>query len=257
MSLISKVKTLTWYLARPKYYSQMPSLFKQALFGSNDEASMKKNLEWCNKYSVPTEKALNMLTGQSEFSTIESRYPAEYKEAQKRQDECPLPMGGAGNIDLIYNLCEFLKANTVIETGVSFGWSSLAILLSIDKRQGRLFSIDMPYAKMNNEDYVGVVVPQQLRSNWELIRLPDRKGIKIALDKTKSIDLCHYDSDKSYEGRMFAYPLLWNALRPGGFFISDDIQDNLGFHDFCIKNQFSPVIVESNGKYIGVIKKPV
>jgi hypothetical protein len=56
---------------------------------------------------------------------------------------------------------------------------------------------------------------------------------------------------------MFAYPLLWNALRPGGFFISDDIQDNLGFHDFCIKNQFNPVIVESNGKYIGVIKKPV
>jgi len=64
-------------------------------------------------------------------------------------------------------------------------------------------------AKMNNEEFVGVVVMDSLRRNWELIREPDRNGIKKALNKFGgNIDLCHYDSDKSYYGRMYAYPIL-------------------------------------------------
>ena len=46
-----------------------------------------------------------------------------------------------------------------------------------------------------------------------------------------SIDLCHYDSDKSWWGRAYAF-LLWKALKPGGLFISDDIQDNMFFAEF-------------------------
>ena len=38
------------------------------------------------------------------------------------------------------------------------------------------------------------------------------------------IDLCHYDSHKDYDARMWAYPRLWAALRSGGIFISDDIR---------------------------------
>jgi hypothetical protein len=113
----------------------------------------------------------------------------------------------------------------------------------------------MPYAKMNNEDYVGVVVPDYLRQYWSLIRLPDNTGLKVALDKTGTLDLCHYDSDKTYSGRMFGYNLLWKALRTGGIFISDDINDNMGFHDFCKNNDLEPVIIFVYGKYVGLIVK--
>ena len=69
------------------------------------------------------------------------------------------------------------------------------------------------------------------------------------------IDLCHYDSDKSWWGRNFAYPILWKALNPNGLFISDDIQDNLYFSNFVEKNFLKFAVVEFEGKYIGLIRK--
>ena len=67
--------------------------------------------------------------------------------------------------------------------------------------------------------------------------------------------LCHYDSDKSYTGRIFAYPLLWNALQKNGIFISDDIQDNIAFIEFCEQVNKKPIVIEHLGKYVGLIKK--
>ena len=34
----------------------------------------------------------------------------------------------------------------------------------------------------------------------------------------KKFDFCHYDSDKSYQGRMFAYNKIWKNLKKKGIF---------------------------------------
>jgi hypothetical protein len=121
---------------------------------------------------------------------------------------------------------------------------------------GRLVSVDMPYPKENKEDFVGIAVPAEWRREWTLIREPDRNGLKKAIKRLGgTIDLCHYDSDKSYPGRMFAYPILWDALRPGGVFISDDIQDNFAFRDFCAARGIAYAVTESEGKYVGIARK--
>ena len=66
---------------------------------------------------------------------------------------------------------------------------------------GKLVSVDMPYVKRGNEPYVGSVVPPALHENWTLIREPDRNGIAKAIKLHGGrIDLCHYDSDKSWWG---------------------------------------------------------
>ena len=65
--------------------------------------------------------------------------------------------------------------------------------------------------------------------------------------------MCHYDSDKSYEGRMWAYPLLWGALEIGGIFMSDDIGDNLAFRDFARQVAAEPIVASFDGKYVGVL----
>jgi len=54
---------------------------------------------------------------------------------------------------------------------------------------------------------------------------------------------------------MYAYSLLWNALVDNGVFISDDIQDNIAFIEFCEQVGKEPVIIEHFGKYVGVIVK--
>src|SRR5690606_32311972 len=113
---------------------------------------------------------------------------------------------------------------------------SLSILLALgDYPTARLYSTDMPYANMGNEDFVGIVVPPRYKEQWELFREADVSGIPKILAKVKSLDLIHYDSDKSYLGRMQTYPKLWGKLRSGGVFISDDIQDNLAFRDYAKK----------------------
>jgi predicted O-methyltransferase YrrM len=256
MGIVSKLKTAGWYIARPKYYGELFALIKQRVFGTEKENTAKQSVEWCKSIAIDTPSALRKITGQLPSVTVEEEFAEIFAEAKKRQDSAPVKMGGAGNLDLLYHLCEHVQAKEVIETGVAYGWSTLATLLSLNKRNGSLNSVDMPYAKMGNDDYVGVVVPDNLRKNWNLIRFPDRKGLDIALNNTRTLDLCHYDSDKSYAGRMFAYPKLWSALRSGGIFISDDIQDNIGFHDYCKANNFTPIVVGHHDKYIGVLIKP-
>ncbi len=255
-NLSGKLKTFFWYLARPKYYGQLWQLIKIRVLGSKPDDTRQAATDWCKKHAVNTEEALRIIMGANvPVQRIEDSFNSEFEAAKEREKNCPVKMGGPGDLNLLYNLCEHIQAKKVIETGVAYGWSSFSILLSIHKRNGLLCSTDMPYPKMNNDAYVGVVVPEHLRRHWNLIRLPDDKGLKIALDKIGNPDLCHYDSDKTYAGRMFGNTLLWNALRPGGIFISDDINDNMGYHDFCEKNNLKPIIVHVYGKFVGIVVK--
>ena len=165
-------------------------------------------------------------------------------------------MGGPGDIALLYHLAEHLQAQRVIETGVAYGWSSLALLLSLQNRPAaRLISTDRPYIKRNNDHYVGCVVSTNLRNQWQLINNSDRRALPEAIQALAPLDLCHYDSDKSYKGRLWAYPLLWTAIRPGGIFVSDDIGDNLAFRDFCDHIQREPIIIQHGDDYIGLLVK--
>ena len=69
-----------------------------------------------------------------------------------------MPCGGAGDIGLLYNAVLQSKAKRVIETGVAYGWSTLAILAAMEANgRGQLVSVDMPYPKMRNENFVGIV----------------------------------------------------------------------------------------------------
>ena len=79
-----------------------------------------------------------------------------------------------------------------------------------------------------------------------------KKGLSIL---NYSIDFCHYDSDKSYYGRTYAYPLLWKSLSPGGVFISDDIQDNLAFKEFVEEKKTDFAVTEYKGKFVGITRK--
>ena len=73
-------------------------------------------------------------------------------------------MGGPGDINLLFDAVRLLNSKYVIETGVAYGWSSLAILTAMSRNGlGKLFSIDMPYPKVGNESFVGIVVPDRLK----------------------------------------------------------------------------------------------
>ena len=248
MPIASKVKTLVWFMGRPSFYAFMADLIARKLTNAaRHEKSRKEAGEWAALRAIPLDDALDSV------SLSRSPIPSDVLvEAAQRVEGAGVEMGGAGCLDLVYSAIVSSVAQRVVETGVAYGWSSAVALAALAKTNGQLVSVDMPYVKEGKESFVGVAVPPHLRGRWILIRKPDRNGIKQALSKFGGqIDLCHYDSDKSYAGRMYAYPLLWNALRPGGVFISDDIQDNFAFRDFF----GSATVIECQGKYVGLIRK--
>ena len=189
--------------------------------------------KWCEKYLVSYEECMSKLGFKSMNKEI---FSMDYvKEVERKLKTSKSNFGGQGHIILIYAVCENLKAVKALETGVAYGWSSAAILQSISKRSGKLISVDMPMLKQTDYHLIGVAVDENLKSNWELLREPDRHGLNKAIKKHNySFDLAHYDSDKSYYGRKWSQPLIWKYLRKGGVFISDDIEDNLAFKEFVV-----------------------
>jgi hypothetical protein len=113
----------------------------------------------------------------------------------------------------------------------------------------------MPYLGQNGDQYVGYVVPEDLRSHWKLFRFADKESLPKIFNENPSFDVVHYDSDKSYDGRIWAYQELYRNLRKGGVFMSDDIGDNSAYQDFCEENKIDTTVVEFEGKYVGVFIK--
>jgi len=252
----NKIDSVIWFLKNPQYIPQIFQILRRKKNAHLENTRLESN-NWCKQNCVGQEEALIRLFGKKTFNTLDVLYSEEIQQAQNKVADCPVNMGGEGAISLLYHIVKENKAKSILETGVAYGWSSLAILLAIkDFDNALLISNDMPYIKMNNEDYVGCVVPENLKSKWQLQRLADIKGIPLALKRfNNSIDLCHYDSDKSYTGRMWSSPILWKALKVGGLFISDDINDNLAFKHFCKSVDRKPIIIEHLGKYVGIIYK--
>ena len=271
-----KASIVGWFLRRPRYFRQFGRVARQSVgrrIGGNarelsDRASRAAAERWCAARAVETGEAVRLITSRPIHESIRETHARALQDAEtvaKALDAGvpalaahSTPLGGPGNIELLYQLAEWIHATRAIETGVAYGWSSLALLLSLANREnGRLVSTDMPLIVRDSERYVGVVVPQELRTIWTLIDQPDREGLPRALRELPEFDLCHYDSDKSYRGRLWAYPLLWQSLRPGGVFISDDIGDNTAFQEFCADVGDEPTVVAypSGEKYTGVVVK--
>jgi hypothetical protein len=166
-------------------------------------------------------------------------------------------IGGGGAYPLLYFLTRKNKPKIILETGVAAGYSSYAFLQAISENgQGRLFSSDFPYFRIKNpEAYIGILVPELLRENWELFIKGDFYNFKeISNFEFDQIDLLHYDSDKSYQGRQFLLNYFESKIKKDTIIIFDDIIDNTHFYDLILslkRNDWK--IFEFEGKYLGAI----
>lgn len=259
----SKLQVALYLLVRPNY---LPDLLRRvrinigkSLLPQPIGCSARIATDWAAERAVSVEDALEEF-GASPRS-LNADFPTEIAYALKRETEVIENKGWGGSADLIYSVCEAIGAHYAIETGVAHGFSSLAILLSVTSRGGHLYSVDMPAPGRGSQNPVGIVVPDHLRRDWTLEQFPDSIGLRRVLRKSPPIDFCHYDSDKSYEGRCLSYPLLWSKLRPGGVFMSDDIADNTAFRDFAAEVGVQPIVVFAEGsgvsgaRYVGLMKK--
>ena len=256
MSELKRIaKTFIGYAKRPDLYPELGRKIIKNIFNRKSAFRGKdKTQQWAESKAVSQAVAIEKLFGVS-MQSFETLFPEELKLALQKEKDCPIKMGGAGALELIYYACEFTQAKKAVETGVAYGWSSIAALLSLNKRNGTLYSSDMPYLGQNGDQYVGCVVPENLKAQWKLYRHADRESLPKIFAEAPSLDVVHYDSDKSYEGRTWAYKDLYKHLRKGGVFISDDIGDNSAYQDFCDELRIDTIIVSLEDKFVGVFIK--
>ncbi len=255
---MEKLKTILWLWKQPHGTKLIWNVIKSKTVYKSLENSQPEAEAWCKEHAVDSAAAFKTLFANqnTEFVDVKQAFKPEMDESIARIEKMQFKMGGMGNIDLLYNVCEFTKAKFVAETGVAYGWSSLFILLSLSKREGsKLISTDLSYAKLGNESFVGIAVPQNLKPYWKLYQEPDSSALPKGLQEVPYLDVVHYDSDKSYLGRMNTYPVLYNKLRDGGIFISDDIGDNVAFRNYCLQINKTPVVIKFNNQYVGAFIK--
>jgi predicted O-methyltransferase YrrM len=164
-------------------------------------------------------------------------------------------MGGGGIYPVLYFLTRLYRPEIVLETGVAAGYSSNTFLTALQRNgQGHLFSSDFPYFRIKNpEKYIGILVETELKKGWNLFIEGDRINLPIICSKIDKVDIFHYDSDKSYSGRDYAFNLIHSKLHKDSVVIFDDIQDNNYFKDFVHKLQCEFKIFVFNGKYVGMV----
>jgi predicted O-methyltransferase YrrM len=225
--------------------------FEKKSLGNNTN----ENLTWiknhCLDYkSVATELSPTLLEEAIQYSE------ALNKHSIKTLEKVKYKLGGGGIYPFLYFITRLIEPSIIIETGVAAGYTSQTFLSAIKKNsKGFLYSSDFPYFRLPNpEQYIGILVEDELKEFWQLHIKGDEINLPVILNQVKEIDIFHYDSDKSYKGRTYATKLISEKMSKNGFIIYDDIQDNSHFYD-CIKNNTFKkwYIFEFQGKYIGVI----
>lgn len=144
-------------------------------------------------------------------------------------------MGDGSSHDLeLYLIVRSIRPTLVVETGVHRGWSSAALLRGLHANgHGRLVSIDLPGERVGWSDLsaadTGCEVPAYLRDRWELL-LGDARDL---LPSMSSYQMFFHDSDHSYAHQRFEYHAAADAMRPGNFIASDDVDWTPAFSEFA------------------------
>jgi predicted O-methyltransferase YrrM len=141
----------------------------------------------------------------------------------------------AKKVLLQYMAIRAIQPETVVETGVANGVSSAHILLALQKNErGTLHSIGL-----NDPQYLpvgkplGWIVPESLKSRWNLLIGDSRTLLPTLLAKLGTIDIFIHDSLHTYDHMLWEYRVAFPYLRPGGLLFSDDAAWNSAFPEFC------------------------
>lgn len=209
---------------------------------------------WCAKHVEDTAGVLGAMN--PDLWNEAQRFSADFHaQARRKLESLNVGLGGGGHYPLLYFLVRYKKPDRVVETGVAAGYSTQTILTALAANgRGRLFSSDFPYFRFDSpEQYIGHLVEDGLRERWELFIRGDRTNLPRIIARCGTVDLFHYDSDKSYSGRRFALDTVAPHLAPHGLVVMDDIQDNFFFRDYVTRRCVAFRIFEFERKYVGVI----
>jgi hypothetical protein len=143
-----------------------------------------------------------------------------------------------------YAITRGLRPTLAVETGVCYGVTSACLLQAMQQnRIGRLHSIDLPPLARKADQYVGSLIPHDLRSRWTLHRGNAQRLLAPLLRQLGPIDLFLHDSLHTYEHMRLEFDAAWAALRSGGLLMADDIEGNRAFLEHAARPDVRAAVV--------------
>ncbi|WP_204138885.1 class I SAM-dependent methyltransferase [Halomicronema sp. CCY15110] len=251
----NNLKNILAQAQKPGRFSVMSKKVLKRLFDSSGKHSQAENMAWLKSHCSSFEAIAQRLDADLWQESTQYAVALE-KHADVILKDIEFDLGGGGGYPFLYFITRYLKPEIVVETGVAAGFSSHAFLSAIAANAtGSLYSSDFPYFRLPRpERYIGIVVPESLKSNWSLYLEGDEVNLPKIFQQVNQVDIFHYDSDKSYSGRELAMTQAKSKMSSMGIILMDDIQDNSYFYDYIENNQ-PPAwhVFEFRGKYIGLI----
>lgn len=164
-------------------------------------------------------------------------------------------------LDLVGAAVSITKPEVVVETGVAAGITT-AVTLAAMRRNGRghLYSVDMPSLHVDEREFVGSAVPEELEGRWTLVSGPSRHVLPGLVERAAPLDIFIHDADHTYDSQLTEYVTAWPMLRDGGLLISDDVS-NPALMDFAARVGARPRLVPGRSERhrdsaVGLMRKP-
>jgi predicted O-methyltransferase YrrM len=239
----------------------MLEVLYEAGFGSPLRFGLRHPLRLAHRWSSlradPTEFARQFGVPASQVRGWLGQLPAFRSEVAHAFSRTGLPLDRANfgsRNTLLYLFVRRFRPSHVVETGVEYGFSTAHLLQGLhDNGSGELVSIDLPTtdpkghlsdgrwdgAHVTATELTGAAIPQALRSRWELL-LGDSRDLLPTVLERHPIDAFFHDSDHAAATMTREYRLSWDRLAEGGLLLSDDINLNGAFGDFCSEHGRTP-----------------
>lgn len=180
-----------------------------------------------------------------------------------------LPCAGAmPQAPLLYVIVRAQRPRTLVETGVSSGYSSRLVLEALRcNARGHLHSIGVdqlgfrtaaPSGSERLEGrHAGWMVPEELRPLWSL-HVGRSRDVLPSLWKELvpgELDLFVHDSLHEYATMRFEYEEGWRHLAPEGLLLSHDIHSTRAWTDFLAERRLTGDVELAHD--LGAVRKPV
>lgn len=142
------------------------------------------------------------------------------------------PFSSAHNADpavakLAYAMVRLFKPMHVVETGVAYGVTSAFILQALEVNgRGVLHSIDLPPLKPMADEFVGALIPADLKHRWTLHRGVSKRILPGLLRKLGQVDIFIHDSLHTYRNIRRELCLVQPHLADNGVLLADDVEGN-------------------------------
>lgn len=127
----------------------------------------------------------------------------------------------------LYNFAVANRLNSVLELGHNHGRSTCFLAAAMDKTAGFVHSIDRPSRKAFKPNALTLLKRLRLEGRVELIYTPSYNFVLrdwLAARKRPEFDLIFLDGSHLWEPDALAFLLSWRLLKPGGWYIFDDLR---------------------------------